>query len=134
MEEYKVVLQSLDAVIESAIWPEKRPSEVLNILMFVHAKGWLYTPMVDGKVTAVMCAYRIPEVNDATLRKMPLKDEGKILYVPFVVAINKSINLFHIVRESCKIYLDGNPDIEEIVLEDKNKKIKRYNLKKPQGV
>lgn len=125
----KVILGSLDAIIESKLWPDKKPSEIFNILMYVNSKGWLYTPTVDGNVEAILCAYRIPEVSKDTLNKMPLEDSGKILYVPFVLALNKKINLFHIVRESCKIYLEEHPDIEEIVLEDKNQKVKRYAIK-----
>lgn len=128
MNNIKIILQALDLIIETSLWPEKKPSDIFNILMYVHHKGWLYTPMVDGKITAILCAYRIKEVTDESLVKMPVNEEGKILYVPFVISVNKNTNLFHIVRESCKIYLENNPDIEEIVLEDKNQKIKKYSL------
>lgn len=134
MNQYKLILQSLDLIIETALWPEKKPSEVFNILMYLHNKGWLYTPTTDGKITAVMCGYRIPEVNETTLTKMPINESGNILYVPFVIAIEKNVNLFHIIRESCKLYLKDNPDIEQIVLEDKNKNIKTFKLKATQGV
>lgn len=134
MNQIKLILQSLDLIIESQLWPEKKPSEIFNILMYVQAKGWLYTPMVEGKMMAVVCAYRIPDTTDENLTKMPLKDGGNILYIPFVLSIEKNANLFHIIRESCKIYLEENPDIEEIILEDKNNKIKRFNIKTLQGV
>lgn len=134
MNQYKLILQSLDLIIEHALWPEKKASEIFNILMYVHTKGWLYTPNKEGKIIAVICAYRIPNIDGDNLTKMPIEESGNILYVPFVIAIEKNVNLFHIIRESCKLYLKENPDIEQIVLEDKNKKVKTFNLKVTQGV
>ena len=121
------LLKSLDAIIESQIWPDKKASEILKILMFVHGKGYLYTPNVDGELNAVLCAYRINEGDDLT--KIPEKQDGKILYVPFLVSLKKDSNLFNVIRESCRIYLDQNTDIEELMLEDKNNNIKRHKIK-----
>lgn len=123
----ETLLKALDLVIENKIWEDKKPSEVLKILMLVNSKGFLYTPIVNGEIKAVLCAYRIKDINNLT--KIPLKEEGKILYVPFLVSVNKDEDLFNIIRESCRIYLENNSDIEEIILEDKNNKIKRYRLK-----
>lgn len=123
----ETLLKALDLVIENKIWEDKKPSEVLKILMLVNSKGFLYTPIVNGEIKAVLCAYRIKDINNLT--KIPLKEEGKILYVPFLVSVNKNEDLFNIIRESCRIYLENNSDIEEIILEDKNNKIKRYRLK-----
>lgn len=134
MNPYEILLQSLDIIIEAKLWEDKKPSEIFKILMYVHNKGFLYTPLIDGKVIAVLCAYRIPEVNDENLVKLPIKESGKILYVPFALSLNKEDNIFRVVRESLNIYLEKNNDIEEIVLEDKNKKLKRYSLKTLQGV
>lgn len=122
----EIILKSLDIIIESQIWPDKKPSEVLKILLFVHSKGYLYTPTIDGKVQAVFCAYRVKDGDD--LVTIPSIQDGDILYVPFLVSVEKDSNLFNVVRESCRIYLDDNPDIKEIIIEDKNNKIKRYKL------
>lgn len=121
------LLRALDEIIESKIWPDKKASEILRILLIVRDKGYLYTSKVGNELKAVLCAYRIKEGDDLT--KIPQNEEGKILYVPFIVSINKEDNLFNVIRESCRIYLEQNPDIEEIILEDKNNQIKRYKLK-----
>lgn len=125
----EILLKSLDLIIENQLWPEKKPSEVLRILLYTQERGWIYTPNIDGDIKAVICAYRIKDVSDESLTKMPVKDEGNILYVPFIVSTEKDKSLFHVIRESCKIYLEQNPDIEELAFEDKNNNIKRYNLK-----
>ncbi len=122
----KVVFDALDIIIDKKLWPEKKPSDILRILLYVHGRGWLYTPVVDGQVTAVICAYRIKEGDSLTA--MPVKEEGTTLYVPFALSLVGN-NLFKIIRETLNLYIKDNPDIEELVLEDKNNKIKRYNLR-----
>lgn len=122
----KVVLEALDMIVENKLWPEKKPSEILNILLYVHGKGWLYTPTVDGTVAAVICAYRVKEGDN--LKQMPVSEEGTILYVPFAISLVGD-NLFRIIRETLNLYIKENPDITELVLEDKNNQIKRYKLK-----
>lgn len=122
----KTILEALDIIIEKQLWPEKKPSEILKILLYVYGKGWLYTPKVNGNIVAVLCAYRINNENNLT--KLPSVEEGTILYVPFAVSLTGD-NLFKVIRESLNVYLEHNPDIIELILEDKNNKIKRYNLK-----
>lgn len=126
MNPNEIICQVLDIAIETKLWPNKKPSDILKIIMYVYGKGWLYTPSVNGKVTAVICAYRIKEGD--SLSKMPLKEEGTILYVPFAISLTDQ-NLFKVIRQSINLYVSENPDITELILEDKNNQIKRYNLK-----
>lgn len=129
MNENDLILKSLDIIIEEKVWADKKPSEILRILMYLHSKGWLFFSKINGEIKAILSAYRINEVTDDSLKTLPVDENGHILYVPFVLSLNKNENLFHIIREATNIYLKDNPDIEEIVLEDKNNQIKRYSLK-----
>ena len=129
MNENDLILKSLDIIIEEKVWEDKKPSEILRILMYLHNKGWLFFSKINGEIKAILSAYRINEVTDDSLKTLPVDENGHILYVPFVLSLNKNENLFHIIREATNIYLKDNPDIEEIVLEDKNNQIKRYSLK-----
>lgn len=129
MNENDLILKSLDIIIEEKLWEDKKPSEILRILMYLHNKGWLFFSKIDNEIKAIISAYRIKYVTDDSLKTLPVDENGHILYVPFVLSLNKNENLFHIVREATNIYLKDNPDIEEIVLEDKNNQIKRYSLK-----
>jgi len=124
----EIIFQALDIIIGGKLWEEKKPSEILRILLYMHNKGWLYTPIVDGKVQAVIGAYRILEVTDENLVKLPTDNLGKILYIPFVISLSKEDNMYEVVRNSMREYIKENPDIEEIVLEDKNNNIKRYKI------
>lgn len=128
MTQFSLILQSLDLIIEAKLWPDKKPSEILQILLYVHKRGWLYTPQEARKIVAIICAYRIPEITDENLVKMPVNENGKILYIPFVLSVNKEDNIFKMVRATLNTFLEKNQDIEEIVLEHKNNKIKTYKV------
>lgn len=128
-----VIFQALDLILDSRLWKGKPPSHTLKILLYMKSKNWLYTPMIDGKVKAVIGAYRIPEVTDEILDRLPTEEQGKILYIAFVVSINKEDNIFEVVRNATREYLEANPDVEEIVLEDKNDKLRRYKIGENNG-
>lgn len=130
--QFGTLFQVLDLAIEYKLWPEKKPSEVFKLILYVHNRGWLYTPVVDTKVQAVICAYRIPEVNPDNLVKIPVAEEGNILYVPFAISLG-SDNLFSVIRETLRDFLDDNPDIVELVLEKKGKTV-RFNLGDRNGI
>lgn len=127
-----IILQTFDLAMSKKVFPLLSPSETLKVIMYVHMKGWLYTPTVDDRVMAAICAYRIKEVNEDTLYEIPQSEGGNILYVPFAISLVDD-NLYTIIRDSLNMYIAANPDIEELVLEDKNKKIKRYSLKERHG-
>lgn len=121
----EILLKSLDIIHKSKLWEDKLPSEILKILLYVHSKGWLYTPVEDGKIKAVICAYRIKEGD--SLKKLPVAEDGNTLYVPFAISMTDE-NIFRIIRESLDQYLLQNPEVTEMVMEDKNNQIKRFKL------
>lgn len=129
MSQYGLILKALDIIIETKLWPDRKPSEILKILNYISNKGWLYTTSIETDIKTIVCGYRIQEVTDDNLVKLPIEETGTILYIPFVISLNKEDNIYRIVRESLSIFLKENQDLTEIVIEDKNHKIKRYNLK-----
>ena len=128
-----IILQSLDIIHASRIWQDKTPSHTLRILLYMHSKGWLYAPAIDGKVQAVIGAYRVSEVTDEILGRLPQESIGKILYIPFVISVAKEDNMYVVVRHAMKEYLSKNTDIEEIVLEGKDDKLRRYKIGEQYG-
>lgn len=122
------ILQSLDIIHESRLWKDKPPSHTLRILIYMHNKGWLYTPTGNGKVKAVIGAYRIPDVTDEILNKLPTEESGTILYICFAISLNKEDNIYRIARETLNTYLEKNQDITEMVLEGKDDKLRRYKI------
>ncbi len=125
MNKNEIILQAFDIMVAKKIWHDVSASQLLKILMFLDSKGWLHIL----KDEAVVAAYRIKEISDDCMTKIPEKEEGNILYVPMAISLKKEENMYKIVRESLNIYLEENPDISQLVLEDKNEKLKIYNLK-----
>ncbi len=117
------ILQSFDIIIESRLWKELKPSKVLQVLMYMNNKGWLY---LSGD--AVIGAYRIPSVTVEHMDILPRNEMGNILYVPLVLSLNKNTNIFKDVRREMRKYLEKNIDIIEIVLQGKDDKIRRYKI------
>ncbi len=122
MNRQELILQAFDVMVAKKIWHDVSASSLLKILMFLESKGWLY--ILEDK--AVVAAYRIKEISELT--KIPENECGTILYVPMVISLKKEENVYKIVRSALNIYLEENPDITELVLEDKNEKLKRYKI------
>ena len=81
----EIILKALDIIYESRLWKDRPPSHTLKTLLYLYNKGWLYIPIENNKIKAVIGAYRIPDTNKDTLEKIPVVEQGKILYIPFVV-------------------------------------------------
>lgn len=124
----KALLQAFDIMVEEKIWHDVKASELLRILTFLNSKAWLHMPEIDNEVVAVIAAYRIKEISDECMTKIPEIEDGNILYVPMAISLKKEENIYKVVRESLNIYLGENPDITQLVLEDKNEKLKVYNI------
>lgn len=124
----ETIFQSLDIIVTSRIWKDKPPSHTLKILLYMNAKGWLYAPEENDKVQAVIGAYRIPDVTDEAIGRLPEKESGIILYIPFVINVSKADNTYKVVRNAMRKYLKENADINEIVLEGKDDKLRRYKI------
>ena len=124
----EIILKALDIIYESRLWKDRPPSHTLKTLLYLYNKGWLYIPIENNKIKAVIGAYRIPDTNKDRLEKIPVVEQGKILYIPFVVSTSKEDNIYRVIRESLKSYLSNNIGIEEIVLEGKDDKLRRFKI------
>lgn len=130
MNQHAIILKAFDLILKHKIWEDKTPSEILKILMYLHTKGWLYIPVVDGKIEAIIAAYRIEYINDSSLVKIPVTEIGNTLYVPLALNLSDK-SLYRTIRNSLKSYLEDNPNVNEIVFEElRTNKIKRHKLNK----
>lgn len=129
MNQYEIILKAFDVMVANKIWHDVTASQLLKILMYLHGKQWIYIPTINGEACAVIAAYRIKEISDECMTKVPVKEEGNILYIPMAISLKGEEDMYKIVRESLRLYIKENPDIEKLVLEDKNEKLKVYNLK-----
>lgn len=129
MNKIEIILKAFDIMVADKIWHDVTASQLLRILMYLNSRNWLHFLTVDGEYQAVVAAYRIKEISDQAMTIIPENEEGNILYIPMVISLKKEGNMYKIVRESTRMYLEQNPDITQIVLEDKNEKLKVYNIK-----
>ena len=132
MKQSEALRQILMMVLKSGIRPEMTPKEWLGIIFYCHKKGWLYGKYEDEKVKVAAVAYRIKDFNEKEYQEaktfiLPEKEEGRILFVPFIVSKDKDV--FKI-KKSTTQFLKLNPDITEIVFEDRNNRIKRFKVNK----
>lgn len=99
--------------------------DLLKDLYYLHKKGWLYVTIVNGRVEVAVAMYRIPEFKPEIVDKYPEKEEGNILYIPFMAseAVSKIKPLRYL-----RSFLKKNPDIKQVIF-DRDKKVKIHNIK-----
>ena len=119
----ELLRQVMEMVMKAGLRPSMKPSDWLAVLIYLSKKGWLKVFEKDGNVTVATAAYRIKEFNKDMVDNLPKKEEGNILFVPFFLSREQDRMT---VPKIIKAYLDENKDIEEIIFEDKNDRIRRF--------
>ena len=114
---------------DSNIYKDTKPSDWFRVLMFMHKNGWLYFAQEDGEIVLVVGMYRIKKFNLNDIKKLPEKEEGDILYIPFFASHAKDKML---PRKLLKQYLDNHKNIKEIAFyaNDKKRSFKRVRSRK----
>jgi len=110
---------------EKNINPETPLYQWPKILLFAHARGYLYT---NHDASAFVIAYRIPEWKEEYGDEMPAQEGGKILYVS--MAVSESDNmlvLLKMLRDYMKL-----ENVEELIFHRRgnNFDLARYNLRR----
>lgn len=113
--QYNFILSIIDLIIKSKVRPETTPTQWIEIVSFMHERGWLYYGYENGRVVTVLGAYRIKEFVESKEQDLPDVEEGNIVYVPFAVSISKDRLL---IRKITTEYLEKHPEVEEIIFRD----------------
>jgi len=114
-------------VIKSGVCPETTPAEWLHIICYMHERGWIKIERKDGKIESVVGRYKVKEFKEEDLDKMPEKEEGTILVVPFACSVSEDKT---ILKKIFNQYRKSN-EISEIVFYERNSntKFKRFKIK-----
>ena len=114
----------MEMVIQARVRPKMQPFEWLGVLLYLEKKGWLKVFTDDGgRVIAATAAYRVKEFKQKAKDKIPEREEGNILFVPFFVSVaDDRMEVPRIIKK----YLSENPEIKEVVFEDKNNRVRRF--------
>ena len=122
----QLLVKAFMLVVKSGIFPKTHLREWPAVLLFLHKKGYLFVGFEENEPTVVVCAYRVKEIPKEFPKNYPEKEEGNILYVPWMVSFAKDKLL---PKRLMDRYLKMNPDIEKIALHNhgKDDKLKTFN-------
>lgn len=85
-KQVELLIKCMEMIKNSKVCPQTPINEWPRILMFAHARGYLYTNK-DGDAFALV--FRIPEWNEVWTHTMPDKESGNKAYVVFAVSDSK---------------------------------------------
>jgi hypothetical protein len=129
MTQGQVLAQAFLMLKDKNIYPNAQPSDWLKVLLYMHKKGWLYIGFEKEKLAMVAGMYRIKKFDKDTIKKLPEKEEGNVLYVPFFASSAEDKLL---PRKLLQRYLSKHKDIKRIAFyaDDKEKVFKRLKERK----
>jgi len=100
-------------IIDSKVCPETPKYQWPKILLFAHARGYIYT---NGDASAFALVYRIPEWEEKWSITMPDKESGNCAYVAFAVSESKDkLALTKMFKENVR-----RNNIEEMIYHRRN--------------
>ena len=121
-----LILKAYELIKESDIFHDRLELEWASYLLNLYEKGWLYSAIHRGQILAVAGAYRISKWQEGLRNSIPEREQGKILYVPFLVSHARDN---HLPLKFLKHYLNQNSEVKEIIFFDKYKNIQKKQFK-----
>jgi len=121
-----LLLAVFKLVAKSGLFPETPLRKWPAVILFLHKKGYLFVGFEEEQPVLIACAYRVKEVPKEYPENYPNKEEGNILYIPWMVSFAKDKLL---PKRLMDRYMIRNPDIEKIALHNhgKDDKLKTFN-------
>ena len=128
MTQSKLLIEAFKLVVKSGLFPDTPLKEWVPLLLFLHKKGFLWAAFEKDKVVVVCVAYKVKEVPQEFPKNYPDKEEGNILYIPWMISVAEDKFL---PKKLLTSYLNRNPGIEEIAFHDllKQEIIRHYRRK-----
>lgn len=114
-------MKVVEFVLRSNVCPGTSKTDWMNTLISMHINKWLYVVRKNGKIVVVIGAYRVKEFNEESAEILPVKEEGHILYVPFVISM---ANDTFMLKRMLDDHLTKNPEIKELVFYERDSDVK----------
>ena len=129
MTQAQLLVKAFKLVIKNKVCPETPLRDWPKILLFLHKKGYLWAATEEGDLAVIAAAYRVPNLEEKTLEHYPEKEEGDILYVPWMTSIANDKML---PKKILTRYLEKHSEVNEVAFIDwnDNKKLKTFKRKK----
>ena len=106
------IIQAFVLVKESKVLEYLDDKQLLKVLLYCEARGWLHYKYEGKKMVFVGCGYNIPKFDEKTCHILPVKSEGEVLYVPFIVSIAQDNTL---PKQAISEYLKEHPETRTVV-------------------
>lgn len=102
--------------------PRTGSEKWLQIVFYMQERGWIHFLAENENIVGMWGGWRVKEYTDKVLDALPLKEEGRVLYIPF--ACSESKDRFIFLREARKL-----TDVDEIVFNEHNKNGRLHKIK-----
>lgn len=106
------VMQAFAMVREAKMLQHLQPWQLIKVLLFCDIKGFLHYKYDGKKMIFVACGYMLPKFDEATAHIIPMKSEGDVLYIPWVIsrAEDKTVP-----KQVISEYIKEHPNTKQIV-------------------
>lgn len=106
------IMQAFALIREAKMLEHLSNADLIKNLLFADVKGFLHYYYEGKQMMFVGCAYMLPKFKGSTAHIMPLKSEGDILYIPWVISRVKDKT---IPKKVLSDYLKEHPNTKQIV-------------------
>lgn len=111
-EKFVKIMQAFALIREAKMLQHLSNSKLIRVLLFCDIKGFLHYYYEGKQMMFVACAYMIPKFDEVTAHIIPLKGEGNVLYIPWVISrVMDKTAPKHILTD----YLKEHPNTNQIV-------------------
>jgi hypothetical protein len=129
MTQGQMLAQAFLMLSKTNIYPNADIKDWFKVLLYMHTKGWLYIGFENEKMVLVVGMYRIKKFDKDSIKDLPKKEEGNVLYIPFFASEAEDKLL---PRKLLQRYLSKHKNINRIAFyaDDKEKVFKRLKERK----
>ena len=128
IKHHNMLLEAYNIIVKSGMFPNTNLRAWIQNVLWLDKAGYLWVALEDNHVTVVAVAYKVKEVPKEFPDRYPAKEEGSILYIPFMISISEDN---YKPKKLLSQYLEINPDVTEIAYHDLrvDEQLKRYKRK-----
>ena len=110
--DFLILIKTYEMIRATDVFKGMTDPELVKYIIYCASRKWLRFEFEGDELVFVGCGYRIKEFKHEESDKVPQNDEGKILYVPFIVCTSKDKLL---PKKILTQYLADNPEVDEII-------------------
>lgn len=127
----KLILMCYAFILQANLKRRMNEKDWINTLVYAHDNGYLWVDFTDNLLSRVGIAYRVEDLEKARGVRMPSKEMGDKLFVPFFInARTDRKDMLEVISGFFQQYKDLN----QIGFETKAKKLKIFDRPQKEGI